>query len=155
MLARRFNHVTLDQRTAPDAIRQPLTAYLSGEDIAAVEHIPVHTTGTRLQQQVWKALRAIPAGMIRSYADLARTIGQPVREVVLACARNPVAIIVPCHRLTDSDGKLAAYVGGLARKQWLLRHEGALAPENVDSGESPLALPALRLGGNSAAGWSS
>lgn len=131
LLARRFSNLTLEQRTAPESIRAPLDAYLSGEDIAAVDAIPVHTTGTRLQQQLWRALRRIPAGRLLSLAELARSIGQPVHEVEQASTRNPVAIIVPCHRLLGRDGGLAGYVGGLARKRWLLAHEGVLARDDV------------------------
>lgn len=147
MLARRFGNLTLEQRTAPDNIRAPLDAYLSGSDIAAVDEIPVHATGTRLQQQLWRALRRIPAGRMLSFADLARSIGQPVREVEQASTRNPIAIIVPCHRLVGNDGGLAAYVGGLARKRWLLAHEGVLAADAADTGDTtpaallPLAAP--------------
>lgn len=143
LLARRFSNVMLEQRTAPDSIRAPLDAYLSGTDIAAVDEIPVHATGTRLQQQLWKALRRIPAGHMLSFADLARRIGQPAREVEQASTRNPIAIIVPCHRLMGSDGGLAGYIGGLARKRWLLQHEGALSPAPA---EPPASLFAPAFG---------
>lgn len=131
MLLRRFGNVSLERRPAPEAIRKPLAAYLSGEDIEAVQDIPVHASGTRFQRRVWDALRAIPAGRLWSYADVARQIGQPgaAREVETAAARNPLAIIVPCHRLVGSAGELVTYVGGLARKRWLLAHEGALPAE--------------------------
>lgn len=127
-LARRFGAVSLTQRAIPESIRAPLAAYLSGGDIEAVKEVPVHATGTRFQQQVWRVLRRIPAGKIWTYADVARLVGQPsaMHEVELAAARNPIAIIVPCHRVAGGDGTLAAYVGGLARKRWLLAHEGAL-----------------------------
>ncbi|MCC2636774.1 MAG: cysteine methyltransferase [Moraxellaceae bacterium] len=129
MLARRFGNIPLERRAAPEAIQKPLAAYLSGENIEAVQDIPVHASGTRFQRQVWNALRSIPAGGLWSFADVARLIGQPsaVRDVESAVARNPLAIIVPCHRLVGSAGELVTYVGGLARKRWLLAHEGALA----------------------------
>lgn len=138
-IARRFGNVPLEQRPAPESIQKPLAAYLSGEDIQAVQDIPVHATGTRLQRQVWDALRAIPAGCLWTSAEVARRIGLPgaAREVETAASRNPLAIIVPCHRLVGSAGELVAYVGGLARKRWLLAHEGALPAAE------PLALPAL------------
>lgn len=143
MLARRFGNLTLERRPVPEAIQKPLAAYLSGEDIGAVQEIPVHATGTRFQRQVWDALRAIPAGRLWSYADVARRIGQPgaAREVETAVARNPLAIIVPCHRLVGSAGELVSYVGGLARKRWLLAHEGALAAPLPPTGPQ---LPADR-----------
>lgn len=128
MLARRFGPLTLERRPAPEAIREPLAAYLSGEDMEAVHDIPVHATGTRFQRQVWAALRAIPAGRIWTHADIARRIGQPgaAGDVAAAASRNPLAIIVPCHRLVGSAGELVNYIGGVARKRWLLTHEGAL-----------------------------
>jgi methylated-DNA-[protein]-cysteine S-methyltransferase len=77
---------------------------------------------------VWAALRDIPAGSTLSYADLARRIGEPraVRAVGAANGANPVAVIVPCHRVIGADGTLTGYGGGLERKQWLLAHEGVL-----------------------------
>lgn len=148
MLARRFGNIPLERRPVPEAIHKPLTAYLSGEDMDAVHDIPVHATGTRFQRKVWDTLRAIPAGRLWSSAEVARLIGQPgaSREVESAAARNPLAIIVPCHRLIGSAGELLSYVGGLARKRWLLAHEGVLAPSALspmlatqDSAPSPRA----------------
>lgn len=143
LLARRFGTISLEQRPAPEAIQKPLVAYLSGEDLDAVHDIPVHASGTRFQRQVWNALRAIPLGRLWSYADVARLIGQPgaTREVESAAARNPLAIIVPCHRLVGSAGELVAYVGGLARKRWLLAHEGALALPAPAAAVPALASP--------------
>ncbi len=82
-------------------------------------------SGTPFQLEVWNALRRIPYGETRSYGDLARDIGRPnaVRAVGLANGRNPVSIIVPCHRVIGSDGSLTGYGGGLPRKQYLLQHE--------------------------------
>lgn len=134
-LARRFGHVPVEQRRLPEEIHKALLAYLGGE-LTALAHIPVHAPGTRFQQQVWQALRLIPAGETWSYAQMAQAIGQPgaVRAVGLANARNPVAIVLPCHRVIGSDGKLTGYSGGLARKHWLLTHEGAMnAAENPDT----------------------
>lgn len=126
MLARRFGNMPIAQRPAPEAIRTPLDAYLRGERMDALAEVPVHAPGTRFQQQVWKALRRIPVGKLWSYGDLAAAIGLPgaAREVEQAAARNPVAIIVPCHRLATGDGRMPSYTGGLARKLWLLAHEG-------------------------------
>lgn len=144
MLSRRFGNLPLERRPVPVAIREPLAAYLSGKDMEAVHDIPVHASGTRFQRQVWDALRAIPAGRLWSYAEVARRIGQPgaARDVAAAASRNPLAIIVPCHRLVDSAGELVSYVGGLARKRWLLAHEGALAlPGPAAAGAGPAPLP--------------
>jgi methylated-DNA-[protein]-cysteine S-methyltransferase len=83
--------------------------------------------GTEFQRTVWNALRAIPFGTTVSYAELARRVGAPeaVRAVGAAVGRNPLSIIVPCHRVVGSNGKLTGYAGGLDRKRWLLTHEGA------------------------------
>lgn len=84
--------------------------------------------GTSFQQSVWHALLAIPAGETTSYGDLSQRIGKPaaVRAVGAAVGRNPVSVIVPCHRVLGSDGSLTGYAGGLERKSALLKLEGAL-----------------------------
>jgi methylated-DNA-[protein]-cysteine S-methyltransferase len=104
-----------------------LRAYFDG-DLDALATIPVAPQGTPFHVRVWEALRTIPVGTTCSYRELAETIGQPtaVRAVGLANGRNPVAIVIPCHRVIGADGTLVGYGGGLARKQWLLEHEGAL-----------------------------
>lgn len=83
--------------------------------------------GTPFQQSVWQALLGIPAGQRTSYASLSRSIGKPsaVRAVGAAVGRNPVSIVVPCHRVVGTDGSLTGYAGGLDRKTALLRLEGA------------------------------
>lgn len=88
---------------------------------------PLLTPGTGFQQRVWAALREIPRGRTRSYVDQARAIGAPtaVRAVARANGDNRIAIVIPCHRVIGADGKLTGYGGGLWRKRWLLRHEGA------------------------------
>lgn len=85
--------------------------------------------GTDFQRKVWKALRGIPAGQTRTYTELAQAIGQPqaVRAVASACAANPLAVLVPCHRVLRSDGGWGGYRWGLERKQQLLQQEGAIA----------------------------
>ncbi|MCC6215076.1 MAG: methylated-DNA--[protein]-cysteine S-methyltransferase [Polyangiaceae bacterium] len=88
--------------------------------------LPLRADGTEFQRRVWGALSRIPWGETRSYADVARAIGQPTatRAVGLANGRNPLAILVPCHRVIGSDGSLTGFGGGLALKRWLLAHEG-------------------------------
>ena len=88
--------------------------------------LPLDIRGTAFQQRVWQALRQIPAGRTASYAEVAARIGQPtaVRAVARACATNPVALIVPCHRVIGSDGKLTGYRWGVERKRALLEMEG-------------------------------
>jgi len=100
-----------------------LRAHLAG-DRQTLE-LPLDARGTEFQQRVWAALRQIPCGQTRSYAQLAEAIGQPaaVRAVASACARNPVAVVTPCHRIIRSDGSLGGYRWGLERKQALLKRE--------------------------------
>ncbi len=119
--------LTSDRPPAP--IRDSLAAYFAG-DLHAIDSIPVATPGTPFQRRVWSELRGIPAGQTISYGTLARRIGSPaaVRAVGLANGANPIAIVVPCHRVIGADGSLTGYGGGLARKRWLLAHEGAELP---------------------------
>jgi len=102
-----------------------LDAYFAG-DLTAIDDVPVATNGTPFQRTVWAALRRIPAGTTTSYGALAASIGYPsaMRAVGLANGANPVAIIVPCHRVIGADHSLTGYGGGLPRKRWLLEHEG-------------------------------
>lgn len=92
--------------------------------------IPLDLRGTPFQQQVWRMLQTIPYGEVWSYGRLAQAIGRPAaaRAVGAANALNPIAILVPCHRLIGSDGKLHGYAGGIALKQRLLQLEGARTP---------------------------
>ncbi len=94
---------------------------------APTADVPLDVQGTAFQWKVWKALQRIPLGQTRSYADVARSIGAPraVRAVASACARNPVAVVVPCHRVVRSDGGLGGYRWGAGRKEALLASEGA------------------------------
>ncbi|GJQ29355.1 MAG: hypothetical protein HBSAPP03_12390 [Phycisphaerae bacterium] len=107
------------------AARDQLAEYFSGTRRAF--DIPLDPAGTAFQRRVWDALQAIPAGETRSYADVAREIGSPsaVRAVGAANGANPIAIVIPCHRVIASDGSLHGYGGGLERKRWLLGFEGA------------------------------
>ncbi len=119
------NDVALQDRTAPAAIRRALRDYFAG-DLTATDTIPVAMHGTPFQRDVWAGLRTIRAGTTLSYGALARQLGRPkaVRAVGLANGANPVAIVVPCHRVIGADGSLTGYGGGLDRKRWLLAHEG-------------------------------
>jgi methylated-DNA-[protein]-cysteine S-methyltransferase len=87
--------------------------------------LPLEPQGTDFQRQVWQQLCQIPFGQTWSYGELAQAIGQPnaSRAVGAANGRNPISIIVPCHRVIASNGKLTGYAGGVDRKQWLLKHE--------------------------------
>jgi methylated-DNA-[protein]-cysteine S-methyltransferase len=113
-----------DRESTRAAIDQ-LEQYFAGErthfDLALAPQ------GTPFQQRVWNALREIAYGTTTSYRELARSIGAPdaVRAVGAANGRNPLSLIVPCHRVVGSDGSLTGYAGGLSRKRWLLDHETA------------------------------
>ena len=115
-------------RKPAEGIRGVLTRYFAGE-VGALDTVPVELNGTPFQKTVWQVLRRIPGGTTISYAELARRIGDPaaVRAVGTANGANPVAVIVPCHRVIGSNGKLTGYGGGLDRKQWLLEHEGVVS----------------------------
>ncbi|MCB9551742.1 MAG: methylated-DNA--[protein]-cysteine S-methyltransferase [Myxococcales bacterium] len=98
-----------------------------GGALDALDAVAVAAAGTAFQQAVWAALRRIPVGETTTYGALAVSLGRPsaVRAVARANATNPVGIVVPCHRVIGSDGRLVGYAGGLWRKRWLLAHEGA------------------------------
>jgi methylated-DNA-[protein]-cysteine S-methyltransferase len=127
LLTRRFEDIVLRQEANPLGVSEKVRAYLAG-DLHSLDGIAVDPGGTEFQRAVWSALREIPVGTTRSYRQLAARIGRPTasRAVGLANSLNPVAIVIPCHRLIGSDASLTGYAGGLPRKEWLLRHEGAL-----------------------------
>lgn len=106
--------------------RGQLDAYFAGR-LTAFD-LPLNLKGTPFQQRVWSSLQTIPFGRTTSYGALAAALGQPtaMRAVGLANGRNPVSIIVPCHRVIGADGSLTGYGGGIERKRWLLAHEQAV-----------------------------
>lgn len=106
--------------------KRQLMEYFSGKRKAF--DLPLAITGTGFQKKVWEELRHIPYGKTLSYLGLSRQIGnvKAIRAVGHANGQNPLAIIIPCHRVIGSDGSLTGYAGGLWRKKWLLEHEGAL-----------------------------
>jgi len=116
---------SLQVGTGPSSVRAALGAYFEG-DVRALDALPVATSGSVFQREVWAALRRIPVGATWSYRQLAEDIGKPkaVRAVGLANGANPISVIVPCHRVIGAGGALTGYAGGLARKKWLLEHEG-------------------------------
>ena len=103
-----------------------LQAYFAGSPVEF--DVPLSLLGTDFQQRVWNELREIPLGETISYGELARRLGAPgaSRAVGLANGRNPVSIVVPCHRVIGANGRLTGYGGGLQRKAWLLRHEAEM-----------------------------
>jgi methylated-DNA-[protein]-cysteine S-methyltransferase len=122
--ARRFPGAKLVAKRDPFGHASALRAYFAG-DMDALDKIPVVFGGTPFQNKVWKQLRRIPVGKTLSYGALAKKIGEPkaMRAVGLANGSNPIAVIVPCHRVIGSDGSLTGFGGGLPRKKWLLEHE--------------------------------
>lgn len=124
LLGRHAPGAVVVEGRAPEAVRRAVEAWFGG-DLTALDGLAVKTGGTAFQRTVWKALRAIPAGETRTYGQLAAAIGSPraVRAAGLANGQNPIAVIVPCHRVIGANGTLTGYAGGLERKRWLLDHE--------------------------------
>lgn len=122
---------TLQKSPVIERAERQLTEYFSGS--RKEFDLPLNLGGTAFQTTVWQALQTIPAGETRSYKDIAVMIGKPggSRAVGMANNRNPVAIIVPCHRVIGQDGSLTGYAGGLAVKQYLLEHEKIWQPEKA------------------------
>ena len=108
----------------PGGVASALGAYFAG-DLAAIDAVRVQASGTPFQREVWDLLRAIPCGTTTTYGELARRVrtADASRAVGLANGSNPIAIVVPCHRVIGASGALTGYGGGLDRKRWLLQHE--------------------------------
>ncbi len=125
LLKARYGGTTLAPGKASAPARRALDAYFAG-NLTSIDDVSVATGGTAFQHTVCAVLRRIPAGTTTSYGVVAATIGHPsaMRAVGLAVGSNPVAIIVPCHRVIGADHSLTGYAGGLPRKRWLLEHEG-------------------------------
>ncbi len=123
----RLQHGAVELRTqrAPPDMREALSRYFDG-DLARLTTINWRVAGTSFQRKVWTALATIPGGTTLSYGALAAKLDMPkaVRAVGHANGSNPISVVLPCHRLIGADGSLVKYGGGLARKRWLLRHEG-------------------------------
>ncbi len=124
LLRLHYGACQLDPAPAPVAVVNALAGYFAG-DLDAIAKLRVATGGTPFQRAVWAALRRIPAGRTMSYGELAGELGRrgASRAVGLANGSNPIAIVVPCHRVIGSNGALTGYAGGLQRKRWLLEHE--------------------------------
>ena len=123
----RFGDVDLQPASNPFGISDHVSAYFAGE-LSAIENLLTDGGGTEFERRVWAELRKIPLGTTVSYGSIARKLGdvQQSRAVGTANGRNPISIVVPCHRVIGADGSMTGYGGGLKRKEWLLRHEGAL-----------------------------
>ncbi|MGH7073649.1 MAG: methylated-DNA--[protein]-cysteine S-methyltransferase [Stellaceae bacterium] len=129
LLRLHYGDVELREAPVPRGISAAIRDYFEGA-IAAIDRVRTATGGTAFQRAVWAALRTIPAGSTWSYGALAERIGRPRarRAVGLANGANPIAIVVPCHRVIGADGSLTGYGGGVDRKRWLLEHEGGWPP---------------------------
>jgi O-6-methylguanine DNA methyltransferase len=126
-LLRRFGNYEKAEKTNPLDIRSHVTAYFKGEK-NPFAGLKLDTGGTDFQQSVWQALQRIPHGQTISYLELAHAVGRPKahRAVGSANGKNPIAIIIPCHRVIASNGSLAGYAGGVERKAQLLALEARL-----------------------------
>ena len=125
LLRRQNGAFSLAERAAPRDIRRPLSAYFRGslDRLAAIKW---RVGGTPFQRSVWGALQTVRAGSTMSYGAFAARLNVPkaVRAVGHANGANPISVVIPCHRLIGADGSLTGYGGGIARKRWLLAHEG-------------------------------
>lgn len=121
---------TITPRATPltEVCREQLTEFFAGQ--RQQFDLPLDPQGTEFQRQVWQALAAIPFGETRSYGQLAEGLGRKgaQRAVGAANGRNPISIVIPCHRVIGSDGSLTGYAGGMGRKQWLLAFEAQEVP---------------------------
>lgn len=138
LIARRYPEGLRRVDSDPSGIARKIAAYFEGE-LDAIDRVSASPCGTPFQQNVWKALRTIPCGSTIAYGELAERVGNPrARQAVgQANGRNPVSVVVPCHRVIGADGSLTGYGGGLERKAWLLRHEGAIDRDRVEQPALP------------------
>lgn len=132
-LREHYGDVELAEILAPAEIAKALDRYFAGE-LRALDALRTETAGSELQRRVWAALRRIPAGTTTTYGKLAKELGfdDPRAAIDMGAANgaNPIAIIVPCHRVIASNGDLKGYAWGLHRKRWLLEHEKATATKS-------------------------
>ena len=137
LLERKYGAVEYRNGSDPLRLKRLLSDYFDG-DLRACDSTRVHIEGSAFQQSVWDGLRAIPAGQTWTYGHLATHLNSPkaARAVGHASSLNPVAIIIPCHRLVGASSALTGYAGGIERKRWLLKHEGAL-PVDIDPAIKP------------------
>jgi methylated-DNA-[protein]-cysteine S-methyltransferase len=125
LLGRHWPGVELEPKPDFGGFKERIEAYLDG-DLEALITVRTDSKGTAFEEQVWSCLRTITPGAAVSYGELAVRIGRSgaARAVGRANSLNPIALVVPCHRVIGADGGLTGYAGGLERKKWLLAHEG-------------------------------
>lgn len=136
-LREHYGNVELTNAPAPPAaIAASIARYFAGE-LDALDGLPTATAAraSALQCEVWAALRRIPAGTTTTYGRLARSLGfddpRAAIDIGVVNRANPVAIVVPCHRVIGGNGDLKGYAWGVGRKRWLLEHEGAMPPRTA------------------------
>jgi len=143
-LREHYGEVELTEASVPAEIADALARYFAGE-LEALNGLRTATAGSELQRRVWAALRRIPAGTTTSYGKLARELGfdDPRAAIDMGAANgaNPIAIIVPCHRVIASNGDLKGYAWGLHRKRWLLEHEKAMVTKDQAPEPATAMLP--------------
>jgi methylated-DNA-[protein]-cysteine S-methyltransferase len=134
LLREHYGDVTMTKANSPPALIEALETYFAG-NLDALDILETATGGTPFRRQVWQALRTIPPGTTQSYGQLAARIGRPTasRAVGSANGANPIAIVVPCHRVIGANGTLTGYAGGLGHKTWLLEHEARHARVAVNA----------------------
>lgn len=144
LLKRNVGESALTRRAISRDIATRLQSYFAG-DVTAIDALAIAPVGTEFQQRVWSALRGIPPGTTMTYGAMAARLGlsNSARAVGHANSLNPIAIVVPCHRLIGASGKLTGYAGGLHRKSWLIDHERAHA--DVSRATSDSAVAGARL----------
>lgn len=135
--------VRLEANPRASTARRALEAYYAGV-LSVLDTLRVQTGGTAFQREVWAALRSIQVGTTTTYGSLAAQLGRPkaMRAVGMANGANPIGIVVPCHRVIGADASLTGYGGGIARKHWLLAHEGVTIARINPSADVP-HLPGL------------
>ncbi|WP_028602056.1 methylated-DNA--[protein]-cysteine S-methyltransferase [Ottowia thiooxydans] len=143
-LRRHYGEVELLQAPAPEEVAEALSCYFGGE-LEALNVLRTATAGSELQRRVWAALRRIPVGTTTTYGALAKELGFGDHRAAIAIGAangaNPIAIVVPCHRVIASDGDLKGYAWGLHRKRWLLEHENAMVVKEKLSAPQTAMLP--------------
>lgn len=140
-LSVKTNTQILEGRSKPiELLEEELKQYFNGT--LSQFSTPINLFGTPFQQRVWHTLKNIPTGQTHSYAKVAKTIGKPTafRAVALANSKNPLAILVPCHRVINKNGKLGGYSCGIERKRWLLDHEKKKASYSLEEHREDMIL---------------
>ena len=144
LLRLHYGAMVPEPAAAPVALMRSLRGYFDGE-LEGLSGIEWRTGGTAFQRAVWRGLCTIAPGRTLSYGGLATRLGCPkaVRAVGTANGSNPISVVVPCHRVIGADGSLTGYGGGLSRKLWLLKHEGAAIREDACFGRQTIPASAM------------